>query len=92
MENGNKLVLFLSELGCGPQKPVIRIIVWMASSLELRLKVARLDFFRGIPPKFERYYVGMSKDMEKRLPQLYYIKMKISYDLGFIANGVAMAT
>ena len=27
-------------------------------------------------------YVGMSKDMEKRLPQLYYIKMKISYDLG----------
>ena len=24
--------------------------------------------------------------MEKRLPQLYYIKMKISYDLGFIAT------
>ena len=23
--------------------------------------------------------------MERRLPQLYYIKMKISYDLGFIA-------
>ena len=37
-------------------------------------------------------YVGMSKDMEKKLPQLYYIKMKISYDLGFIAIGVAMAT
>ena len=34
----------------------------------------------------------MSKDMEKRLPQLCYIKMKISYDLGFIAIGVAMAT
>ena len=34
----------------------------------------------------------MIKDMEKRLPQLYYIKMKISYDLGFIAIGVAMAT
>ena len=34
----------------------------------------------------------MSKDMEKRLKQLYYIKMKISYDLGFIAIGVAMAT
>ena len=30
--------------------------------------------------------------MEKRLPQLCYIKMKISYDLGFIAIGVAMAT
>ena len=37
-------------------------------------------------------YVGMSKDMEKRLLQLYYIKMKISYDLGFTAIGVAMAT
>ena len=30
--------------------------------------------------------------MEKRLPQLCYIKMNISYDLGFIAIGVAMAT
>ena len=30
--------------------------------------------------------------MGKRLPQLYYIKMKISYDLGFVAIGVAMAT
>ena len=37
-------------------------------------------------------YVDMSKDMAKKLPQLYYIKMKISYDLGFIAIGVAMAT
>ena len=37
-------------------------------------------------------YVGMNKDMEKKLPQLYYIKMKIFYDLGFIAIGVAMAT
>ena len=34
----------------------------------------------------------MSKDMEKRFPQLYYIKKKISYDLGFIAVGVAKAT
>ena len=37
-------------------------------------------------------YVAMSKDMGKRLPQLYYIKMKISYDLAFIAIGVTMAT
>ena len=37
-------------------------------------------------------YVGMSKDMEKKLPQLYYIKVKTFYDLGFIAIGVAMAT
>ena len=36
--------------------------------------------------------VGMSKDMVKRLPQLYFIKIEISYDLGFIAIGVAMAT
>ena len=34
----------------------------------------------------------MNKDMEKRFPQLDYIKMKISFDLGFIAIGVAMAT
>ena len=43
-------------------------------------------------PSLSINYVGMSKDMEKRLPQLYYIKMKIPYDLGFIAIGVAMAT
>ena len=43
-------------------------------------------------PSLSINYVGMSKDMEKRLPQLYYLKMKISYDLGFIAIGVAMAT
>ena len=49
-------------------------------------KVARLDFWGGIPPKFEHYnYVGISKDMGKRLSQLYHIKIKISYDLGFIA-------
>ena len=30
--------------------------------------------------------------MGKQLPQLHYIKMKISYDLGFIAIGVATAT
>ena len=43
-------------------------------------------------PSLSINYVAMSKDMEKRFPQLYYIKMKISYDLGFIAIGVAMAT
>ena len=49
-------------------------------------------FLGGYLPSLSLNYVGMSKDMEKRLPQLYYIKMKISYDLGFIATGVAMAT
>ena len=43
-------------------------------------------------PSLSINYVGMSKDVEKRLPQLYYIKMKISYDLGFIVVGVAIAT
>ena len=57
------------------------------------LKVARLDFFRGgYLPSLSINYFGMSKDMGKRLPLLYYIKMKIFYDLGFIAIGVAMAT
>ena len=56
------------------------------------IKVARLDFLGLIPSSININYVGMSKDMEKRLPQLYYIKMKIYYDLGFIAIGVAMAT
>ena len=51
-----------------------------AFSLTSPFKVARLDFF------------GVDKGMEKKLPQLYHIKTKISYDLGFIAIGVAMAT
>ena len=34
----------------------------------------------------------MSEDMGKKLPQLYYIRMKISYDLGFTAIGVTLAT
>ena len=36
----------------------------------------------GYLPSLSINYVAMSKDMEKRLPQLYYVKMKISYDLG----------
>ena len=49
-------------------------------------------FLGGYLPSLSINYVGMSKDMEKKLPPLYYIKMKISYDMGFIAIGVAMAT
>ena len=58
------------------------------------IKVARLDFFfgGGCLPNLSINYIAMSKDMEKRFPQLYCIKMKISYDLGFISIGVAMAT
>ena len=58
----------------------------------LVLKVARLIFQGGYLTIFSINYVGMSKDMGKRLPQLYVMKMKISYGLGFIAIGVAMAT
>ena len=49
-------------------------------------------FWGGYLPSLSINYVAMSKDMGKRLPQLYYVKMKISFDLGFIAIGVAMAT
>ena len=49
-------------------------------------------FLGGYLPSLSIKYIGMSKDMGKKLPQLYYIKMKISDDLGFIAIGVAMAT
>ena len=49
-------------------------------------------FLGGYLPSLSINYVAMSKDMEKRFPHLYYIKMKNSYDLGFIAIGVAMAT
>ena len=49
-------------------------------------------FLLGYLPSLSISYVGMSIDMGKKFPQLYYIKMKISYDLGFIAIGVAMAT
>ena len=49
-------------------------------------------FLGGYLTRLSFNYVGMSKDMGKRLPQLNYIMMKISYDLGFIAIGDAMAT
>ena len=49
-------------------------------------------FLGGYLPRLSFNHVDMSKDMGKRLPQLYYIMMKISYDLGFIAIGVAKAT
>ena len=50
------------------------------------------SFLGGFLPSLSINYVAISNDMGKRLPQLYYIKMEISYDLGFIAIGVAIAT
>ena len=58
----------------------------------LKLRWLEWIFLRGNLTSLSINYVAMSKDMGKRLPQLYYIKTKISYDLGFIAIGVAMAT
>ena len=60
--------------------------------LDLHLRWLNWIFWGWYLPSLSINYVGMSKDIEKRLPQLYYIKMKISYDLGFIVIGVAMAT
>ena len=37
-------------------------------------------FLGGYLPRLSFSYVGMSKDMGKRLPQLFYIIMKICYD------------
>ena len=57
-----------------------------------RLRWLDWIFLGGYLPSLSINYVAMSEDMRKRLPQLYYIKIKISYDLGFIAIGVTMAT
>ena len=38
-------------------------------------KMARLDVLGGYLPSVNSNFIGMSKDMTKRLPQLYYIKM-----------------
>ena len=61
-------------------------------SVPIRLRWLNWTFWGGYLPSLSINYVAMSKDMEKRSPKLYYIKMKNSYDLGFIAIGVAMAT
>ena len=72
------LDFLFSRVKCFPISPTLRWLDWI--------------FLGGYLPRWSFNYVGMSKHMGKRLPQLYYIKMKISYDLGFIAIGVAMAT
>ena len=64
----------------------------LASKYTIDLRCLNWIFLGGYLPSLSINYVGMSKDMEKRIPQLYYIKMKSSYDLGFFAIGVAMAT
>ena len=78
--------LFNLEAGCQYWKPPD------TSSIQPPLRWLDWIFWGGYLPSLSINYVAMRKDMEKSLPQLYYIKMKISYDLGFIAIGVAMAT
>ena len=73
--------------GFGGKEPVSKSKIFMFS-----LRWLDWIFWGGYLPSLSIDYVAMSKDREKRLTQLYYIKMKISYDLGFIAIGVAMAT
>ena len=84
----NTVVTFLSCWFTRPKK----LLIYVENSRKLNL-LRWLDwiFLRRYLPSLSLNYVAMSKDIEKRLPQLYYIKMKISYDLGFIAIGVAMA-
>ena len=57
---------------------------------QFRLRWLDWIFWGGYLQSLSINYVAMSKDIEKRFPQLFYIKMKISYDLGFIAIGVVM--
>ena len=57
---------------------------------QFRLRWLDWIFLGGYLQSLSINYVAMSKDIEKRFPQLFYIKMKISYDLGFIAIGVVM--
>ena len=43
-------------------------------------------FWGGYLSSLSINFITMSNDMGKRLPQLYYIKMKISYDLGLLQS------
>ena len=72
------------------------VLLYIAKFVDvtINLSLRWLDwiFLGRYLPSLSLNYFGMSKDIETRLPQLYYMKMKISYDLGFIAIGVARAT
>ena len=88
-----KLMIWIVSFKCNIASGLSRFRK-IAQSLKWNNPLRWLDwiFLGGYLPSLSVNYVGMSKDMEKKLPQLYYIKMKISYDLGFTAIGVAMAT
>ena len=65
-----------------------RLLLWQRDVTTSPLKLHVIMDFRwldwiflgGYLPSLSINYVAMSKDRERRLPQLYYIKMEISYD------------
>ena len=77
---------------CLPKLIISNEVKWPVKCAKYYLRWLDWIFLGGYLPSLSINYVSMSKDMEKRFPQLYYIKMKNSYDFGFIAIGVAMAT
>ena len=56
----------------------LRKSAWKAIILLTWLRWLNWISLGGYLPSLSINYVGMSKDMEKKLPQLYYIKVKIS--------------
>ena len=86
---------YLPSIYFYPCLPHIKVIFleFLQNTTKKQKSLRWLDwiFWGGYLPSLSINYVAMSKDMEKRFPQLYYIKMKNSFDLGFIAIGVAMA-
>ena len=94
-EGAWKLIFLRCIVGISSESLLIKLFVLLITLLlEFNAALRWLDwtFWGGYLPSLSINYVAMSKDMGKRLPQLYYIKMKISYDLGFIAIRVAIAT
>ena len=52
----------------------------MHKNYSVKLRWLDWIFLGGYLPSLNINFVAMSKDMEKRFPQLYYIKMKNSHD------------
>ena len=59
---------------------------------ERDLKVARWLFRGRYLSSLSINYVAINKDLEKVLPQLYRIKIKLCYDQGYNDIGVVTAT
>ena len=65
----------------------------MRSNEILFLEGGSTGFFWGVYyPTLSVYYVGINRDIGKRLPQPYYIRVNICYEPYCTDIGVAMAT